>query len=56
VSFVTHKKIAYVVRWAWAILLVMGIMSMKYPLRGEFTTIDIGQGDARYFGHLVIGW
>ena len=46
VSFVTHKKIAYVARWAWAILLVMGIMSMKYPLRGEFTTFDIGQGDA----------
>lgn len=46
ISFVTHKKIAYVARWAWAIFLVIGIMSMKYPLRGEFTTFDIGQGDA----------
>ena len=46
ISFVTHKKIAHVARWAWLTLLVIGIMSMKYPLHGEFTTFDIGQGDA----------
>lgn len=45
-GFVTHKKIAHLMRWSWAILLVIGILWLKYPLRGEFTTFDIGQGDA----------
>lgn len=45
-SFVSNSRIAHRARWAWGIVLVFAIVGVKYPLRGEFTTFDIGQGDA----------
>lgn len=45
-SFVPYKSMAQRARWLWLVMLLIAMVGVKYPLRGELTTFDIGQGDA----------
>ncbi|MBZ5952601.1 DNA internalization-related competence protein ComEC/Rec2 [Leuconostoc gelidum subsp. gasicomitatum] len=44
--FVTEKKIAQWARVAWIMLLGIVLLWTRFPVHGEFSIFDIGQGDA----------
>ncbi|MGO3411461.1 MAG: DNA internalization-related competence protein ComEC/Rec2 [Leuconostoc falkenbergense] len=55
--FCREKIIVSHVRILWLLLLILTIVSIRRPFTGEFTTFDIGQGDAALirtpFNHTV---
>lgn len=44
--FVTEKKVAQLARLLWIMLLGVVLLFMRFPVHGELSIFDIGQGDA----------
>ncbi len=45
-SFTNKKTTARIARMTWLITLILGIIWVRFPLHGEVSLFDIGQGDA----------
>lgn len=46
ILFVRQKRVAYFARISWLSLLMLAMVWTHFPIHGEITTFDIGQGDA----------